>query len=323
MSKRSKITLLAGGIVIVLGLVFCIVGSVMANSAGHKLFAEKTDKGSVYTYEFDGGNVDRMTIDVSDAAVNIIGGSEKSYIELCNFDENYYTFNLSNRIVKLSESGDLQSVLRFWENGLTFKGMRYIFKFGSPKGEKMVNIYLTDKDSVKNFTVSCGTGSINISDISTSTDYSLTLESGAVNLENINTDSIITLNSTEAADTHISMKNVTATTLNLKVPKANVKSEKLTVSGGAIDVTAGNVQIDFIPGAEYFAVNVSTGGKLTVNDVSYIDTYKFEKLPAAADADENTSANASPESVPTLNITGKAPTVKLTGECFKNTKVEK
>ena len=120
MTKRSKITLLAGGIVIVLGLLFCIVGSVMANNAGDKLFAEKTELGSVYTYDFDGGNVDRMTIDVSDAKVNIIGGSEKSYIEICNFDENYYTFNLSNRIVKLSESGDIQSALRFWENGLTF-----------------------------------------------------------------------------------------------------------------------------------------------------------------------------------------------------------
>jgi hypothetical protein len=105
----------------------------------------------------------------------------------------------------------------------------------------------------------------------------------------------------------------------MKSPKADVKSEKLTVSGGAIDVTAGSVQMDYIPGAEYFTVNVSTGGKLTVNDTSYIDTYKFEKLPSAANTDENTSANTSPESVPTLNITGKAPTVKLTGECFKKT----
>ena len=323
MTKRSKITLLAGGIVIVLGLVFCIVGSVMANNAGDKLFAEKTDKGSVYTYEFDAGNVDRMTIDISDAKVNIIGGSEKSYIEICNFDENYYTFNLSNRIVKLSESGDIQSVLRFWENGLTFKGMRYIFKLGAPNGEKMVNVYLTDKDEVKNFTVSCGKGEISIADLSTATDYNLTLESGTVNMENITTDSIITISTTESADTHINLNNITATTLNLKSPKADVKSEKLTVSGGSVDVTAGSAQIDFIPASEYFTVNVSTGGKLTVNDVSYIDTYTFEKLPAAADTDENTSASTSPESVPALNITGKAPTVRLTGQCFTNTKVEK
>lgn len=322
MTKKSKITLLCGGIVIVLGLVFCIVGSVMAKNAGVQLFAEKTDRGSVYTYEFDGGNVDRMTIDVSDAAVNIIGGSESSYIELCNFDENYYTFNLSNRIVRLTESGDLQSVLRFWENGLTFKGMRYIFKLGAPKGEKAVNIYLTEEDVVKNFTVSCGTGKIVVSDLDTSTDYNFTLDNGVVDMQNIVTDSIITINSTESTDCDISLKNVSASALNIKAAKADVTSEKLSLSSGAIDVSMGSARIDLIPLAEYFTVNVTTGGKLTVNDTSYIDTYKFEKLPEAAASDENTSASATPESVPTVNITGRDLAVRLTGECFTNTKTE-
>ena len=318
MTKKSKITLLAGGIIIVLGLIFCIVGSVLANKAGDKLFAEKTDKGSVYTYEFDGGNVDRMTIDVADAVVNIIGGSEKSYIELCNFDENYYTFNLSNRIVKLSESRDFQSVLRFWENGLTFKGMRYIFKVGQPAGEKAVNIYLTEKDAVKNFTISCGEGKINVSNLSTSTDYNLTLDNGAVNMENITTDSIITISSTESTDCKIALKNVSTTTLNIKAAKAAVSSEKLQLNGGAIDVTNGSAQIDFVPAVDYFTVNVTTSGKLTVNNTSYINTFTFENLPEAAETDENTSATATPESVPALNITGRDLNVKLTGDCFNN-----
>ncbi len=320
MTKRSKITLLAGGIVIVLGIVFCIVGSVMANKAGDKLFAEKTDRGSVYTYEFDGGNVDRMTIDVCDAVVNVIGGSEKSYIELCNFDENYYTFNLSNRIVKLSESRNIQSVLRFWENGLTFKGMRYIFKLGSPDGEKAVNIYLTDKDAVKNFTISCGKGKINISNLSTSTDYNLTLDNGSVSMENITTDSIITVSSTESTDCRISLNNISATSVNIKAAKADVTAEKLNVNSGTVDVSMGSAKIDFLPKAEYFTVNVTTGGKLTVNNTSYIDTYRFEKLPTATASDENTAASTAPESVPSLNITGRDLAVSLTGECFNKDK---
>lgn len=315
MRKRSKLLLLCGGIIIVLGLIVCVVGAIMANTSGDQLFATKTDKGYVYTYSFSGDEINKVSLDVTDASVNIIGGAEKSCIELCNFDENYYSFTMTNRIIQFKESGDLKGLLSFWENGFTFKGMRYIFKLGGGSGEKEVNIYLADGDYVKNFTVEVDKGEINISDLSTLTDYNMTTGGGSVIMNNVETESVVTVNAPEASTLDIKLTDVSCSALNVNAAKARLVSDRLSFGSGAVDITNGSAQIDFLPQFDYFKVSVKASGKLTVNETGYIDSFEFEKVPEVSGDGEGTSENK-PDDLPALTVNGRDLSVKLTGECF-------
>ncbi len=303
-----------GAVIIAAGFMICIAGAVVSNINGDQLFAEETGDGKGYTYTFSGEDINKIEIDASDAKVNIIGGARESKIELINFNENFYSFNCSNRLITFKESPDISSVLRFWESGFTFKGMRYIVRLGGNGGEKVINIYLTNKDYVKNFTVSVGNGKINVENISTESDYNFTLTDGAVSMSNVTTESIIGITAPTSSDMDIMMNNVTAKTLNITAAYAHLKSEALSFEGGKLNITHGSAQLNFIPKSEYFRLSVNANGKLTVNDVSYLSSFGYENLP---ETDVSSDGEETPEAeIPSVSIDGRELAVYLTGDCF-------
>lgn len=313
MKKQTKILLLTGAIIVAIGLMVCVAGAVIAKLNDDQLFAAKTEMGKGYTYSFSGEDITKVDIDVTNASVNIIGGSEESKIELFNFNENFYSFNCSNRLINFKESPDVSSLLRFWESGFTFKGMRYLIQFGRNDGEKTVNIYLTEEDYVKNFTVNTGKGKIKVSDLSTSTDYKFTLENGTVTMENVATDSVISVSAPTSSDCDYVFNNVSAKTFNISASQADIKSMALAFEQGDLDITHGSAQIDFIPKSEYFKLYVNANGKLTVNDASFLSSYKFEKLPQVdPDATEDTKT----AEIANITIDGRELAVFLRGDCF-------
>ena len=79
----------------------------------------------VNTVDLTESEISKIELIVSDAEINIIGRSEKACIEFVNFRENYYNLSAANRVLSFSEIPDITSMLKFWENGFTFKGMRY------------------------------------------------------------------------------------------------------------------------------------------------------------------------------------------------------
>ena len=131
-------------LLIIAGFVTCLIAQNMAEAEGQMLFAENRDYGLVNTLDLAETAISKLEINVQDADVHIYGGSESSYIELVNFRENYYSCNTSNRVVTFDEVPDVTSMLKFWENGVSFKGIRYLLAFGEeePVGDKVINIYL-------------------------------------------------------------------------------------------------------------------------------------------------------------------------------------
>ena len=295
------------------GFMVCIAGAIVSSVNGDQLFAAKTEDGKAYTYTFSGEEINKINIVATDAKINIVGSSEESKIELINFNENFYSFNCSNRLITFKESPDLSSVLRFWESGFTFKGMRYIMRFGANDGEKIINIYLTDEDYVKNFTIAVEKGYISAKNILTETDYNLTLADGGVTMDNVSTDSIITIAAPTSSDLDIAMNNVKAKTLNINAAYAELKSEALSFAEGKLNITHGSARVDFLPASQYFKINVNANGKLTVNDASFISSFAYEQLPEAnTTPDEETTA---PE-ITSIIIDGRELAVYLTGDCF-------
>lgn len=307
--------MILGAVIMAAGFVVCIVGAIISNVHGDQLFAAKTEEGKGYSYTFSGEEINKIDIEATDATVNIIGGASESKIELINFNENFYSFNCSNRLITFKESPDFSSVLRFWESGFTFKGMRYVLRFDNAQGDKTINIYLTNKDYVKNFTISVGKGKIAVEDLSTESDYNFALTDGVVSMENVKTTSTISIAAATSSDMDIIMKNVSAKTLNINSAYAELKSEALSFGGGKLNIAHGSAQIDFIPASEFFKLKVNANGKLTVNEESFISSFEYEKLPEITDT---TDSETTAPDISNITIDGRELAVFLTGDCFAN-----
>ena len=313
MNKRIKATLLLGCIVVAAGLIVCIAGAIVSNVNSEKLFAEKMENGKGYTYPLNEEKLTGIDITVTDATVNIIGDSTEGKIEVINFDENLYYMDNDAAKLSFKESSGYKQVLNFFESGFTFKGVRHIVRLDPPSGEKIINIYLSDKNILKNCYITTGKGKIAVENMGSNVTYRFSVQDGSVAMNNVTTESDITLSALQSSDLSIVFNSVKAKNLSIESADAELKSSALSFEGGKISITHGSAQVDYIPASQYFKLGVNANGKLTVNESPYTSTYSFEKLPEPSDdpdAEETTAA------VPTITIDGRELSVYLTGECF-------
>jgi hypothetical protein len=158
----SIVSLIIAVLITIVGLVTCIIAQNMAKANGEQLFADRTDGNTTITKEFDPKNLERISITFSSGKVNIYGncddrGSEHysstCKLEIVNIAETDFVLNKANTKLEFNETLSLDR-LKFWENGFTFKGMRYILtvdQFKSlfnkdkqePEKEKQINLFLT------------------------------------------------------------------------------------------------------------------------------------------------------------------------------------
>ena len=153
MKPTSIISLIIAFVLVVAGLITCFVAQNIASSNGEFIFAESRDGDLVNTVEIS-EDISKIELIVENAEINIHGSSDRSYIEFINFNENYYTLSHSNTLLSFNEIPDLLSMVKFWESGFSFKGMRYILNFSKPSQDsKKINIDLTEKQLLKIFDI--------------------------------------------------------------------------------------------------------------------------------------------------------------------------
>ena len=163
MKPTSIISLIIAVLLTIVGLVTCFIAQNMAESSGEQLFADRSDGNATITETFDPGNLERISIVLSSGRVNIYGNcddrnadhhSDVCKLEVINFGENDYVFKNTGSKAEFNETLALDR-FKFWENGFSFKGMRYILNLEQLKAflhkdeeetaerEKQINIYLT------------------------------------------------------------------------------------------------------------------------------------------------------------------------------------
>lgn len=195
MRPASIISMIVAVLLIVAGFVTCLIAKGMAEAEGQALFAETRDYGLVNTIDLADTTISKLDIRVSDADVHIYGGSETSYIETVNFRDNYYSCNTSNRVVTFDEVADVTSMLKFWENGISFKGLRYLLSFEEeePVGDKVLNIYLGGENvDLKIVTLTGESCHVYLENITYGTDYTFTLTDGTLHCTNASA-SVVTI----------------------------------------------------------------------------------------------------------------------------------
>ncbi len=306
MKRKTRITLLSAVVIILLGIVLCLIGAAVGSSRGEQIFPESTEEGRRYTYYFGDSEIGRVKVDAVKAQVNIVGGAERSYMEVINFNENLCSFSNSNAMVTFKENPDVSSAMRFWESGFTFKGLRYILRSGGSPDGGIINVYLAQDVKVKAFEISAGNGKVNVSDIDTPTDYSITVGSGSITMKNIATTSFITLTAEQASAATVSLDKVYADTLAVKAQIADVKATDVRAHGCDVTIRTGSTSMTYSPPkGEKFTVEVNSMGKLIIDGCTdYMDTYKY--VP-----EENNKKNNTDKEPAFVRITGADLSVDL------------
>lgn len=316
MKKRSKVFLIVSAIVFGVGLIICLVGSLIASGDGEQIYSQKIGEDRGYVYKFGDGKTDKIKITVTDADVNIYGGSEDTYIEVLNFNENLCSYSANNAMVNFRETTQVEDLTGIWESGLSFKGLRYILRPVPADKQKTVNIYLESDQHVKAFDIKIGRGTVTVKDLTALSDYNVSLESGKVIFEKVSTESSIDITASGDISTDVILNGVGADMMTLNAKRAKLTADEVELCECEMNVTVGSATLGFLPKTELYKVEIATKGKLTVDGAVYPDRYIY---PSPEDSGKDEPDESAP--VSSLKIAGDDFTVNLTTPAAKEEKV--
>lgn len=243
MKPSSIVSLVVAVLLIVVGLTTCIIAQNMANANGETLFSEVKSDGLVTQEDLTGVDISKIELIVSDADINIIGKSRSSYIEFVNFRENYYTLTKSNKVLSFDEIPDVVSMLKFWENGFSFKGMRYIFNFKpETEGKKVVNVYIGSDMNIKIFNISADRCTLNLENLTSGSDYNIDIVSGEINATTLKTTSSFYVNGTNLK---LNLNSAVLNNMEVKADHLEMTVGSFRVNGGA-DVECRSGVVDLV-----------------------------------------------------------------------------
>lgn len=278
MRPTSVIFLVISVIMVIFGVTVCSVAGNLAESEGIMLFPEY-DSDNDYVIASDIGSLGTTKIDITaaDADVNIIGGSERSYIEVVNFKANYYTLSAKDKNVIFTEIPDLESMLKFWENGFSFTGMRNILiRNKAELGRKAINVYITNEE-LKQVKLHIEKGNISISNISAKAEFEINLTEGTITLDRVNTTdyTVIKGDNVNMNFTRSRFKSLTVelTSTVSVFRKSNSTSMDISFTDGSFDCDNIN---------NFYSVTAKAEtGSITVDGVIFQRTYtrKEESAP--------------------------------------------
>ncbi len=278
MKPASIISLVIAVLLIIVGLVGCFIAQNMAQANGEYLFSESRGENSVQTIDLTESEISKIELIAPDAEINIYGSQEKSYIEFVNFRENYYSLSTANRVLSFDEIPDVKSMLKFWENGFTFKGMRYILQFHNKEEEnkqKVINIYLANNKDIKIFDIKIDNLKLNISNMTSGTDYNITTKTAVIDSSVLRTSSTFNINSAEgdlpAENVTLKFNTALVQNININAKELNWTADRIRVSGtatvnaesGDIDLVTHNAQSN---NPAELRLDITTNGIITIAD---------------------------------------------------------
>jgi len=261
----SVISLIIAVLLIIVGLTTCIIAQNMANANGETLFSEVKSDGLENTIELTDLDISKIELIVSDAEINVYGKSDKSYIKFVNFRENYYTLTTANKVLSFDEIPDVVSMLKFWENGFSFKGMRYIFNFQpETEGKKVIDIYLSRDLDIKIFNITAENGVVNLMNLTTDSDYNINVTAGEINAKTLKTTSSFKITGT---DLKVAMTSTILNNTEIKADNLDLNITSFRTTGStSIEAKTGNVELVTPYSTDSLTLDLDTvDGAITIN----------------------------------------------------------
>lgn len=301
--KPTSIVFLAVSVLLIVGgIITCFVAKGVAAKEEIQLFPEYKDGQSRLTSQFSDSEVTMIDITVQDATVKVFGGAEKSYIEIINYKTNYYTFSKSSRVLTFSEIPDVLSMLKFWENGFSFTGIRnLIYIARADLGDKMINIYISDDDAIKQLKVKVDNGNLTVANLSCSASYDLSVNNGSLTVDGVKTNDRLTINSDSKLG--VKLTNVTFGTVkaNLKSATFNAdnashaKSAEINIDSGSVSLVSSLIDTNYSLSTKSGKIILWGEEKNSPQSSLYDDgtEYTYKLTITSNTADINVSAPAS------------------------------
>ena len=247
MKPASIIALIISVMLIVIGFSTCLIAKNMASANGELLFSEKKEEGLVNRFTFnENEEVTKIELNVNDASIYIYGqsGLSEPYVEIVNFRDSYYTATHANQVFSFDEVPDVLSMFKFWENGFSFRGMRYIVNFNNRKaeGEKIIRVYLTPSTgTLKLLDIQGDNCNVYLEKLSGGADYKISMPHGSIRADTVNIGSTFQITgeelSMELKSVRLSKWIVNCQQLQLNGENVNVNRAELTYTDGMADIT--------------------------------------------------------------------------------------
>lgn len=283
MRPTSIIFLILSVILIAGGAVTCVTAKKMADSNNIELFFQETDinENGIETHEFSETAVNKITVKLKEARVNLIGGSETSYIKLTNFSKNTFEYSISNKNLTVDDSINLYSLFQFTAGGIDFSGLRHFLYINRYKDkQKTIDIYINKNVDIKQFHIAVESGDITISDLSKQADYLLTTGNGDINIDDLKTISTITA---EIGTGNFSIDTISLSgNIDIKTVSGTVYAKLRNTASRGYELSAANGTIEYFgePKSKIFnlePMNETTSFKADVQNGNII----IELNPAA------------------------------------------
>ena len=278
----------------------------LAAGEGIELISESDeDTGDyIFTYDYSEDSIDKIVVNVRSADIHIIGGAQKSYIELINFPDGMYEFQCSNRIMQISNNSDISSLNTIMSLAMNFKGVRGIINYYNVMGRDMaVNIYIQDELPVKILDCTTVEGNILAENTNSQTDYNIKIGTGSFNASEVATTSTI---SVEVGQGEVILTDCSAINFKASVDDGDVT----LITSDMNKITAELENGDFVYGyrrdIQYVKCDLFCGvGSVTIDGDNKGGYYEFSNLPTDAlykvttgKGDITINSNMQPEAEP-------------------------
>ncbi len=241
MKLGSIVGIVLSCLIIIAGVVMCLIGVSEAKESNQFLFTQIDDNGTFYSQKIAEGTT-KLDIGIEDADVTIKGGAEETKIEFYNFNPNLYSFTATPNVVTFNEVQSISSLVNIWENGFTFKGLRYLLdarNFDFDDHKKSIIISIADDSEIVSISIEGENSEVRINDLSFSGDIVLNVNEGKVHVNALKTSSSLNVrgknvNATIRAS-EIDILDFDVDTSNLFVDTSVFTSSQVTVDNGRVD----------------------------------------------------------------------------------------
>ncbi|MBR6050015.1 MAG: hypothetical protein IKP68_02280 [Clostridia bacterium] len=278
MKAMSKLFLIIAGALIVVGAVLMIIGGSNAKKQGILLFPEKVDGKYVYTVDLEDKDIEKFTIDATDADVKVVTGEQKDYVEFINFNENYYSISTTNKMVSFEERVSLSTLFSFWDGSYTFKGMRNLLNLGGRvEGRKEVIIHLKDTSQINIFSFTITDGDITVNNADSGTDYLIAMNSGNVVMNNVKSTSKLMINGN---DCKVSLKSCEFRSFASDIDNVDLTAEMKGVHSFEFTGKTGKFKAAIEADMPEHEIRINSDNPITFNSQIFNGSYTDNNKPA-------------------------------------------
>lgn len=280
--KPTSIIFLVVSVLLVLGG-FAAVGVArqMAVTEGIELVSSVADDAGnyIYYYDYDADSIGKITIDIKDADVNIIGGAAKPYVELINFPEGMYELSSTNRNLNIGNNIDFTSLNGIASLAMNFRGLRSLINYYNiHELEKTVNVYLCDEHPVNIIDCRVETGTVTVKNNATETDYNVEIGTGSLDVSEIVTTSVLNV-SIETGDVKIDDSVISYIDGKIGTGSMDFEGELRNIE---MTIETGDFNYRSTYGQQYYNLVLSTNvGSITVDGEDFGGAYERMSFPTS------------------------------------------